>query len=180
MGRPRFPKATKLLITADAGGSNGHRVRLWKVELAKLAQETGLEITVCHYPPGTSKWNRIEHKHVQLHLDELAGTTPRLLPDHHRADLGDDHHEAGSRSEPKRISTTTRPAPRSATPSSPPCRSRATSSTATGTTRSLNQTLGEPLGGALDGQVRTFDVYQLNICSIGPTAALTEDRTSCP
>ncbi len=62
MGRPRFPKATKLLITADAGGSNGHRVRLWKVELAKLAKETGLEITVCHYPPGTSKWNRIEHR----------------------------------------------------------------------------------------------------------------------
>ncbi len=62
MGQPRFPDATKLLITADAGGSNGYRVRLWKVELAKLAQETGLEITVRHYPPGTSKWNRIEHK----------------------------------------------------------------------------------------------------------------------
>jgi len=62
MGRPRFPKATKLLITADAGGSNGHRVRLWKLELAKFAQETGLEVTVCHYPPGTSKWNKIEHR----------------------------------------------------------------------------------------------------------------------
>lgn len=62
MGQPRFPKATKLLITADSGGSNGARVRLWKVELAKLAKETGLEITVCHYPPGTSKWNRIEHR----------------------------------------------------------------------------------------------------------------------
>jgi len=62
MGRPRFPDATTLLITADAGGSNGHRVKLWKVELAKLAQETGLAITVCHYPPGTSKWNKIEHK----------------------------------------------------------------------------------------------------------------------
>jgi transposase len=62
MGGPRFPDATRLLITADAGGSNGHRVRLWKVELARLAAETGLEITVCHYPPGTSKWNRIEHK----------------------------------------------------------------------------------------------------------------------
>jgi transposase len=62
MGQPRFPGATRLLITADAGGSNGYRVRLWKVELAKLAQETGLEITVCHYPPGTSKWNRIEHR----------------------------------------------------------------------------------------------------------------------
>jgi transposase len=62
MGQPRFPAATKLLITADAGGSNGYRVKLWKVELAQLAQETGLEITVVHYPPGTSKWNRIEHK----------------------------------------------------------------------------------------------------------------------
>ena len=62
MGQPRFPDATTLLITADAGGSNGHRVKLWKVELAKLAAETGLVITVCHYPPGTSKWNRIEHK----------------------------------------------------------------------------------------------------------------------
>jgi transposase len=62
MGQPRFSAATKLLITADAGGSNGYRVKLWKVELAKLAHETGLEITVVHYPPGTSKWNRIEHR----------------------------------------------------------------------------------------------------------------------
>ena len=62
MGQPRFPDATTLLITADAGGSNGHRVKLWKVELAKLAAETGLAITVCHYPPGTSKWNRTGHK----------------------------------------------------------------------------------------------------------------------
>ncbi len=62
MGRLRFPDADRLLITADAGGSNGYRVRAWKVELAKLAAETGLRITVCHYPPGTSKWNRIEHR----------------------------------------------------------------------------------------------------------------------
>jgi Rhodopirellula transposase DDE domain len=62
MGRVRFSDATKLLITADAGGSNGYRVKLWKIELAKLAEETGLEITVCHYPPGTSKWNKIEHR----------------------------------------------------------------------------------------------------------------------
>jgi hypothetical protein len=62
MGKIRFPDATKLLITADAGGSNGYRVRAFKVELAKLGAETGLEITVCHYPPGTSKWNRIEHR----------------------------------------------------------------------------------------------------------------------
>jgi transposase len=62
IGRDRFPDANRLLITADAGGSNGYRVRAWKVHLAALAAETGLRITVCHYPPGTSKWNRIEHR----------------------------------------------------------------------------------------------------------------------
>ena len=62
MGRQRYPHATALMVTADAGGSNGYRNKLWKVELAKLAQETGLTITVCHYPPGTSKWNKIEHR----------------------------------------------------------------------------------------------------------------------
>ena len=62
MGRARFPEADRLLITADAGGSNGYRLRAWKVHLAALAAETGLRITVCHYPPGTSKWNRIEHR----------------------------------------------------------------------------------------------------------------------
>jgi hypothetical protein len=62
MGRARFPHATRLLITADAGGSNGYRVRAWKWHLARLAAQTGLIVTVCHYPPGTSKWNRIEHR----------------------------------------------------------------------------------------------------------------------
>jgi hypothetical protein len=62
MGKARFPKAKRLLITADAGGSNGYRLKAWKVELARLAKETGLQITVCHYPPGTSKWNKIEHR----------------------------------------------------------------------------------------------------------------------
>jgi Rhodopirellula transposase DDE domain len=62
MGAQRYPDATRLLVTADAGGSNGYRNRLWKVELARLAAETGLEITVYHYPPGTSKWNTIEHR----------------------------------------------------------------------------------------------------------------------
>jgi hypothetical protein len=62
MGRARFPDADRLLITADAGGSNGYRLRAWKVHLAHFAAETGLRITVCHYPPGTSKWNRIEHR----------------------------------------------------------------------------------------------------------------------
>ena len=62
MGRARYPNATSLMITADGGGSNGARVRLWKVELQKLADELGLAITVCHLPPGTSKWNKIEHR----------------------------------------------------------------------------------------------------------------------
>jgi hypothetical protein len=62
MGRARYPRATKLLITADCGGSNGVRVRLWKRELQNLANELGIAITVCHLPPGTSKWNRIEHR----------------------------------------------------------------------------------------------------------------------
>ena len=62
MGAERYPAATQLMITADAGGSNGYRVRMWKTELAKLAADTGLAITVCHYPPGTSKWNKIEHR----------------------------------------------------------------------------------------------------------------------
>ena len=61
-GKARFPKATTLTITADAGGSNGYRVRAWKYHLAALAAETGLTITVAHYPPGTSKWNKIEHR----------------------------------------------------------------------------------------------------------------------
>jgi hypothetical protein len=62
MGRARYPQARRLLITADCGGSNGARARLWKRELQALANELGLSITVCHLPPGTSKWNRIEHR----------------------------------------------------------------------------------------------------------------------
>ncbi len=62
VGKPAYPNATRLLISADGGGSNGSRVRLWKTELAKLAADTGLRITVCHLPPGTSKWNKIEHR----------------------------------------------------------------------------------------------------------------------
>ena len=62
MGCTEYPGAKRLLITADGGGSNGSRTRLWKVELQKLADETGLPISVCHLPPGTSKWNKIEHR----------------------------------------------------------------------------------------------------------------------
>lgn len=62
MGKAVYPQAHQLLITADSGGSNGARVRLWKVELQRLADETGLRVSVCHLPPGTSKWNKIEHR----------------------------------------------------------------------------------------------------------------------
>ncbi|MFC5252037.1 ISAzo13 family transposase [Streptomyces nigrescens] len=91
-GRHAHPAVTRLLITADAGGSNGHRTRAWKTELAALAAETGLEITVCHMPPGTSKWNKIEHRlfsHISMNwrgrpltshdviVNSIAATTTR-------------------------------------------------------------------------------------------------------
>ena len=91
-GRGDYPQARRLLITADAGGSNGHRARAWKTELAALAAETGLEITVCHLPPGTSKWNKIEHRlfsHITMNwrgrpltsheviVNSIAATTTR-------------------------------------------------------------------------------------------------------
>lgn len=61
-GRRLYPRSPRLLITADGGGSNGYRLRLWKWELQRLADQTGLEIAVCHFPPGTSKWNKVEHR----------------------------------------------------------------------------------------------------------------------
>ena len=69
MGGAAYPQAQELLITADAGGSNGYRTKLWKRELQQLADETGLGITVCHFPPGTSKWNKIEHR-MFCHITE--------------------------------------------------------------------------------------------------------------
>src|SRR5512144_2763525 len=92
MGRSRYSIATELLVTADGGGSNGARVRLWKVALQRLADHTGLRISVCHFPPGTSKWNNIEHRlfsQISLNwrgkplfshevvVNLIAGTTPR-------------------------------------------------------------------------------------------------------
>ena len=62
MGAATYPEAKELLITADGGGSNSSRGRLWKVALQRFADETGLRVTVCHFPPGTSKWNKIEHR----------------------------------------------------------------------------------------------------------------------
>ncbi|MFB6958799.1 ISAzo13 family transposase [Streptomyces sp. NPDC056309] len=91
-GNLDYPAASRLLITADAGGSNGYRTRAWKAELAALALETGLEITVCHFPPGTSKWNKVEHRlfsHITMNwrgrpltshevvVNSIAATTTR-------------------------------------------------------------------------------------------------------
>ena len=92
VGTQAYPEAARLLITADAGGSNGYRLRLWKAELARLADKTGLAITVTHMPPGTSKWNKIEHRlfsHISMNwagkpltshevvVNLIAGTTTR-------------------------------------------------------------------------------------------------------
>jgi transposase len=82
MGKPLYPDAARLMITADGGGSNGSRVRLWKVALQKFAQESGLEIHVCHFPPGTSKWNKIEHRmfsYVSLNWRGRALATRQII-----------------------------------------------------------------------------------------------------
>ena len=109
MGRPLYPAADRLLICADGGGSNGSRVRLWKVELATFAAESGLAITCCHLPPGTSKWNKIEHRlfaHISINwrgrpleshetvVQLIAATTTRtgLAV---RAELDDGHYPSG-------------------------------------------------------------------------------------
>jgi transposase len=108
-GRDEYPAARRLLVTADAGGSNGYRTRAWKAELAALAVETGLEITVCHFPPGTSKWNKIEHRlfsHITMNwrgrplssheviVQTIAATTTRTGL-RVRAELDDSPYETG-------------------------------------------------------------------------------------
>jgi len=109
VGRAAYPKANTLLVTADAGGSNGYRLPLWKRELAALATETDLAITVCHMPPGTSKWNKIEHRlfsHITMNwagqpltshevaINLIAGTTTRTgLSVHAERDTG--HYPRG-------------------------------------------------------------------------------------
>ena len=103
-GSDFYPDASRLLITADGGGSNGYRTRLWKTELAALAAQTGLAITVCHLPPGTSKWNKIEHRlfsHISMNwrgrpltshdviVQAIAATTTRTgLNVHAELDTG--------------------------------------------------------------------------------------------
>ena len=84
VGSRAYPKAKKLLVCADGGGSNGYRTRLWKVELAHLSAETGLSVTVCHFPPGTSKWNKIEHRmfsHISLNWRGRPLTSHEVVVD---------------------------------------------------------------------------------------------------
>src|SRR5680860_1466657 len=84
VGSRAYPKAKKLLVCADGGGSNGYRTRLWKVELARLSAETGLSVTVCHFPPGTSKWNKIEHRmfsHISLNWRGRPLTSHEVVVD---------------------------------------------------------------------------------------------------
>lgn len=109
MGRPVYQDASTLLITADAGGSNGARLRLWKWELQQLANRTGLTITVCHFPPGTSKWNKIEHRlfsHIAMNwrgtplvdlatIVSLIGSTQSRAGLHVRAELDRGRYPAG-------------------------------------------------------------------------------------
>jgi len=109
MGRAAYPAARRLLITADGGGSNGHRNRLFKARLAEFAAETGLQITVCHFPPGTSKWNKIEHRmfsHITMNwrgrplstyqtVVDLIGSTTTRTGLTIRADLDDNAYQTG-------------------------------------------------------------------------------------
>jgi Rhodopirellula transposase DDE domain len=109
MGRPAYPGATSLLITADAGGSNGPRLRLWKWELQRFADRTGLSITICHFPPGTSKWNKIEHRlfsHIAMNwrgkplvsvaaIVNLIGSTRTAAGLRVRAEIDRNHYPKG-------------------------------------------------------------------------------------
>ena len=109
MGHPRYPNARRLLITADCGGSNGYRVRLWRLQLQKLADELHLIIQVCHLPPGTSKWNKIEHRmfcHITNNwrgrplisrevIVNLIGSTTTDSGRHIRSQLDENTYQAG-------------------------------------------------------------------------------------
>jgi transposase len=119
LGQPLYPKATSLLITADGGGSNGYRVRLWKLELQQLANELRIPISVCHLPPGTSKWNKIEHRLFsfitqnwrgkplithQVIIELISATTTRKgLQVHSRLD--ERHYQTNRRVSDKQIET---------------------------------------------------------------------------
>ena len=84
VGQNAYPSADRLLISADGGGSNGYRLRAWKTQLTALAKETGLAITVCHLPPGTSKWNKIEHRlfsHISMNWRGRPLTSHQVIID---------------------------------------------------------------------------------------------------
>ena len=102
LGAARYPTATRLLITADCGGSNGVRLRLWKRELQVLADELGISITVCHLPPGTSKWNQHRAPAVRLHHPELARQTVGQPSGHRSTDRQHDHRYRPHRRVPAR------------------------------------------------------------------------------
>ncbi len=111
MGKDTYNDATDIMITADCGGSNGYRVRLWKYELQKLANELGKTLIVCHFPPGTSKWNKIEHRMfcqisenwrarplVNLQtIIELIGSTTKAIGLKIRAIIDTNTYEKGSK-----------------------------------------------------------------------------------
>ncbi len=184
MGSDRYQAATALTITADCGGSNGYRTRLWKVELQHLADDLGFPITVCHLPPGTSKWNRIEHRlfsHITMNwrgkplvsheviVNLIAATTTRTGLTVQAA-LDTDPYPKGIKS-------------RSPTRTCKPSTSPLTTSTATGTTPSILATTGtlipdEPLAGPGELVVSgVLDVPLNNSPSLVPCWAIP--RCSC-
>ena len=90
MELPKYPNATSLVITADGGGSNGYRLRLWKLELQGFVDELGFPVTVCHLPPGTSKWNKIEHRLFSFITQNWRGKPLVTPPGDRESDIGHD------------------------------------------------------------------------------------------
>ena len=148
MGKARFPEATRLMITADAGGSNGPRVRAWKYHLAKLSAETGLAITVCHYPPGTSKWNKIEHRlfsFISINWRGQPLTDIRTIVELIAATTTKTGLTVQCAYDPNWYPTGEKISDRT----TPPSRSGPTTGTANGTTTSLRESLNQSRGGPL-------------------------------
>ena len=136
MGRELYPDATRLLVTADAGGSNGARLRLWKLELQKLADETGMEIAVCHFPPGTSKWNKIEHRLFSARSARTGGASRWSATRSSSSSSPRRRRGPACASGARSTRTPTRPVSASRTPTWTPSISGPTPSTASGTTPS--------------------------------------------
>jgi hypothetical protein len=133
MGRRAYPDASRLFVTADGGGSNGYRTRLWKLELQRFADESGLKVIVSHYPPGTSKWNKIEHR-MFCHITQNWRGRPLESVETIVSLIGSTTTRLGSASRLRSTATPTRRRSRSWTRRSPVSTSSLTSSTATGTT----------------------------------------------